>query len=618
MQGWTSAARSDLGRTERKTMRTKLLWGLVSGGLLVIALAISACGSGSSGTSSASIENKFPPPTSAPDGAQKGGDLTVLAAGDVDYIDPGAAYYQFSYMVDSATQRQLLSWAPEDVQKPSPDLATGDPQISDDGLTITFDLQSGIKFSPPVNREVVCDDFKYSIERALLPGVANGYVGTYLRDVTGLVDAQKAATQDPTKAPDIKGITCPDDQTLVIKLDKTSSAGVIKALSLPVGSPVPRDYAAKYDAENPSTYGTHQVATGPYMIENSSSGELTGYTSGKEIKLIRNPNWDPETDFRPAYLDSVTVQEGFSDTDSATKKILAGDAQVNGDFSLDATSLKLAATQYPDQLTLTPSGGNRYISLNTTEPPFDDVNVRKAVIAASNRTDLRNTRGGSLAGPVATHYLPPGIPGFEEAGGVEGPDLDFLQNPEGDMQVAEDYMKKAGFDSGKCEGDCDVTMVGDDAPPGSDTATVFKDQLEQLGFNVSYQKVAHDVMYTKFCNVPKNEPDVCPNVGWIKDFQDPQGVLQETFAGDSIVSSNNSNWPLLNDPAINKAINQAVYIDDPDARAEAWGKIDDQITAVAPAVPWVWDNQANIESADVAGVINQYNANWDLSFTSLK
>jgi peptide/nickel transport system substrate-binding protein len=75
---------------------------------------------------------------------------------------------------------------------------------------------------------------------------------------------------------------------------------------------------------------------------------------------------------------------------------------------------------------------------------------------------------------------------------------------------------------------------------------------------------------------------------------------------------------LLDDPAINKAMNQAIYIDDPAARAEAWGKIDDQIMEQAPAVPWVWDNQANIESGDVAGVINQFNANWDLSFTSLK
>ena len=160
-------------------------------------------------------------------------------------------------------------------------------------------------------------------------------------------------------------------------------------------------------------------------------------------------------------------------------------------------------------------------------------------------------------------------------------------------------------------------MVGDDSPPGSDTAEVFKDQLDQLGFNVTFQKVAHDIMYTKFCNVPKSMPDVCPNVGWIKDCQDPQCILQPTFNGGSIVESNNSNWPLLDDPAINKAMDQAVYVDDPTERAQTWGDLDDQIMAQAPAVPWVWDNQWNIESGNVAGVINLFNANWDLSFTSL-
>jgi peptide/nickel transport system substrate-binding protein len=592
---------------------------------IVVALAalsavVSACGGNGNGSGSATNtpESQFPAPTAAPSDAAKGGDLRVLTVGDVDYIDPGAAYYQFSYMVTSATQRQLLSWAPADTAQPTPDIATNQPTISDNGKTITYHLQSGIKFSPPVNREVTCDDFKYAIERAMLPGVANGYIGLYFTDLVGFADAQKAVEQTPTKAPDISGITCPDDQTLEIKLTDTSELGVIGALGLPIGSPVPRDYAEKFDAENPSTYGDHQVATGPYMIENDADGELTGYTSGKEINLVRNPNWDASTDFRPAYLDSIDIQEGFTDTDSSSKKILAGDGYVNGDFGLDATSLKLAATQYPQQLTLTPSGGNRYVTLNTTTPPFDDINVRKAVVAASNRTDLRNTRGGELAGPVETHIIPPGIPGFEEAGGLDGPDLDFLSNPNGDLALATEYMKKAGFDSGKCEGsDCEVSMVGDDAPPGSNTAEVFKDQLEQLGFRVDFQKVDHSTMITKFCGVPKNEPDICANFGWLKDFQDPQSMLQNTFSGDAIVPSNNSNWPLIDDPAINKAIHDAVYVDDRDARAEAWGKVDDMVMAQAVAVPWVWDNQSNIESANVNGVINLFNANWDLSFTSL-
>ena len=94
--------------------------------------------------------SKFPPPTAPPDNAQKGGQLNVLASGDVDYIDPGAAYYQFTYMVTSATQRPLLGWQPDDVENPTPDLAEGEPTISSDNKTLTFKIKSGIKYSPPL------------------------------------------------------------------------------------------------------------------------------------------------------------------------------------------------------------------------------------------------------------------------------------------------------------------------------------------------------------------------------------------------------------------------------------------------------------------------------------
>ena len=400
------------------------------------------------------------------------------------------------------------------------------------------------------------------------------------------------------------------------------AATLTQALSLPVSAPVPEDYARPFDAENPSTYGQHVTFTGPYMVENDNTGELTGYTPGKEIKLVRNPNWDPDTDFRPAYLDSVEFQEGFEDTASASRKILSGGASVNGDFTPPPNVLKEAATEPEEegQLTLTPSGGNRYIALNTTEPPFDDLNVRKAVLANADRTALRNTRGGELIGPVATHFIPPELPGFEEAGGLEGdPAHDFLATPEGDPQLAADYMRKAGFESGKCEGpDCNITMVGDGAPPAKDAAEVARSQLEELGFEVDLQLVSFSVMYTKFCSVPEQTPNVCPNVGLIKDFNDPAALIDVGFNGESINPENNSNFPMLDDPDVNEALTDLQVTNDPEERAQAWGEVDTQITGLAPAIPWVWDSQANIRSADVAGVINKFNANWDLAYTSLE
>jgi peptide/nickel transport system substrate-binding protein len=591
---------------------------VICGVLALLGLALASCGSDSD-ESASETAGKFPPPTAAPDDAKKGGTLEVIAASDVDYLDPGAAYYQFTYMVSSASQRALMSWQPDDVEQPTPDLADGEPTVSSDNKTVTYKIKPGIKYSPPlgggegVSRDVTSADVKYAIERSLLPGVSNAYAGIYFKAIDGFSEAEAAVGKNPTTVPDISGIQTPDDQTIVFKLDQPQALRVQGALSLPVSAPVPEEYAKQYDSENPSGYGEHQLATGPYYV--------TNYQPGKNITMERNPNWDASTDWRPAYLDEIDIQEGFTDTVSAGKKILTGSDQVNGDFSSEPQTLKLSATKYPDQLALTPSGGNRYVALNTSKPPFDDINVRKAVVAGSDREALRATRGGPLTGPVATHFIPPDLLGFEEAGGLAGPqgsEFDFVQNTKGDANLAASYMKKAGFSSGKCEGsDCSITMVADNTPPGSNTAQVVKDQLSQLGFKVDLQSVTHDVMYTKFCGVPKNTPNVCPNVGTIKDFNDPSAILDIPFNGQAIVPSNNANWPLLNVKSINDALDNVASINDPQEAAEAWGKIDDQITAQAPAIPWIWDDQANIRSSDVAGVINKFNANWDVSYTSL-
>jgi hypothetical protein len=97
-------------------------------------------------------------------------------------------------------------------------------------------------------------------------------------------------------------------------------------------------------------------------------------------------------------------------------------------------------------------------------------------------------------------------------------------------------------------------------------------------------------------------------------------MIEMPFNGGTITGSptNNANQAQLNDPAINSDRAAAKLITDPTARAAEDGKIDDLIIAQAPAIPWDWDYEANVNSANARAVINEFNGLDDLAFTSIK
>ena len=105
------------------------------------------------------------------------------------------------------------------------------------------------------HREITAADYEYAIERAVLPGVANGYQSLYISDIVGYEEAVKAGQKDPTGgAPDMEGVTAIDDSTLEIQMDEPSAYTVEDHVARHLGSR-PEVYAAEFDAENPSTYG---------------------------------------------------------------------------------------------------------------------------------------------------------------------------------------------------------------------------------------------------------------------------------------------------------------------------------------------------------------------------
>jgi peptide/nickel transport system substrate-binding protein len=576
-------------------------------GVSACTFVVAACG-GSSGGGGSSKSTSSGGAAAAPSlsglanvksaqGQAKGGTLNVVSNEGWSHLDPGQAYFQIDYLVTYATQRPLYSYKPEGGAA-TPDLAAGPPQISSDGKTVTVKIKPNVKYSPPVNRAVTSADVKYAFERDFNPNVPNGYAAGYYP----IVGAAKA------KGGPISGIATPDDTTIVFHLTKDFGATFAQSLTLPGSVPVPKDYAGKFDKSNPPKYDsdpTVQAFTGPYMIQS--------YQPDRSVTLVRNPNWDASTDYRPAYADKIVWKAGGDPNVLARQTLNSPDLLMADDPT--APVLKTAYQTKKPQLSIAPLG-NYYASLNTQVPPFNNLNLRRAVVAATSRQAYLSVRGGTLVGQVATHFLGPTDPAFKAAGGVNGFGFDFLKNPAGDLTVAKKYMKAAGYPSGKYTGGKTVQIVGSNADPGPKEMQVMQNALQSLGFKTTIKPVPQQTMYSKFCGFVKAHITSCPTAGWIADFPDPYAYLYVPFSGKAIVPVGNVNWAELNDPKINAAMESASAIKDHDQRMQAWANVDKMITSAAPAVPMIWASNALVKGSQVKGVLDTWNDDWDLSFSA--
>ncbi|MBV9536670.1 MAG: hypothetical protein JO321_14800 [Solirubrobacterales bacterium] len=535
-----------------------------------------------------------------------GGTLHVITAEAWEHLDPGASYFQIDYLVEYATQSPLYMFTPTSPTKPVPLLASGQPTVSPDGKTVTVHIKSGWKFSPPVNRTVTSKDVAFAFERMYNANVVNGYAAGYFP----IVGAKTAPGDRP-----IPGISTPNNTTIVFHLTKPFAGTMVKALTLPGTSAVPANYAplAKADKSSPSTWDSNppsQVFTGPYMIKS--------YSAGRSMTLVRNPNWSRSLDgVRPAYADTIVWSAG-NDPTVAARQTLASSNLLMADTP-PSPVLQTAYQSHKKQLSVAPLG-IYYAALNTQVPPFNNINLRKAVIAMQNRNAYLLDRGGKLVGHVATGFIYPEVPGFAQAGGNAGGGQDFVSHPGGDKTVACKYMKLAGYPNCKYTGKYgqygSVLIVGSNASPGPQEMQTVQSGLNALGFKTTIKAVPQQTMYSKFCGYVKAHITVCPTAGWIEDFPDPYAALFIPFSGQAIVPINNSNWPLLNDPKVNAALNTDAGITNQAARLKAFAQVNKMIVNDAPAIPEVWSDNALLEGTKVKGVLDPWNDDWNLAFSA--
>ncbi len=177
----------------------------------------------------------------APSSITRGGvyRVGVSTFGNTDGLDLTGEYGIPGWGVLDAVQRTLVTFrfAPGDAgTQLVPDLATSIPTPSKDGLTYTFQLKPGIKFGPPLNRDITSADVAYAFERLNTKPLVAEYGFYFFGVIAGM-------TGSAPKPGPISGIDTSDPNTIVFHLTHPTGDFLYR-LTLPATAPIPAEVAA--------------------------------------------------------------------------------------------------------------------------------------------------------------------------------------------------------------------------------------------------------------------------------------------------------------------------------------------------------------------------------------
>ncbi|MEU3185288.1 ABC transporter substrate-binding protein [Streptomyces sp. NPDC006923] len=529
---------------------------------------------------------------------QKGGTLSVLNSDPQSDFDPARLYTSGGGNVPSLVFRTLTTRNRENGaagNKVVPDLATDTGRPNADATEWTYTLKEGLKFED--GTPITSADIKYGIERSFAAELSGG--APYLRDwLIGGADYQ-----GPYK--DKKGldsIETPDARTIVFKLNKPEGDFPFLATATQF-APVPKakDTGAKYEE--------HPVSSGPYkVVKNEGDGE--------HLVLERNPNWSEKTDAeRHAYPDKIDVKAGL---DSAvinqrlTTSSGADAAAITTDTNLGPAEL----AQIGNDKALSARVGTghfgytNYLAFNPKVKPFDNPKVRQAISYAINRTSVINAAGGSALAEPATTFLP-----NQKAFGYTPYDH-FPAGKTGDPAKAKELLKEAGYPNGLTISLTHSTEQNRETSP--EVATAVQEALKQAGITVKLVGLETNAFNEARWTI-KNGPGFFIS-RWGADWPSGGPFLAPIFDGRQIVKDGaNFNHAQLNDPAVNKEIDEINKLTDPEAAALRWGALDKKIGEQALDVPLFHPVYKRLVGKDVKNVvISDWTGVLDISQVSVK
>jgi peptide/nickel transport system substrate-binding protein len=536
-------------------------WGMGSRGaalVVTVLLAAGACGGGGGGGDSGGGKG--------PSGSIVIGTTESLQ----NSFDPAQAYdYLGSEVVFNAAET-LVTYAP-DAAEPSPKLAASMPEVSPDGLTYTFVLRAGVKFSDgtPLDAAAV----KFSLERARNFGAKDSEAAGFL--LSG-----------------IRSIAVPDPGRVIISLSQPNVT-FLSRLAYSVASIVsPTAYANNVLAGNedgPAVTAKYKtdtiVGSGPYRI--------VAYKERESVDFEANPTYwgaQPKT---------KRIRVRLFDKSSALKLALQNNEVDVAFRSLQPDENAFFKNRPGFSLVEGKGSGIRYLVFNVTAKPWDDPNLRRALAAAIDRKAVVDEVFKGSATALAS--MVPGTfatsePTWEQLYGAGAPPPTTATKgapvPSGKTLV-DKYLSAAG----KATGTVPVDLWYSPTHYGDTEAAVAEVIARSLEATKRFTVKVRNVEWAEYGKKRKDGTMPVFLMGWFPDYLDPDDYL-EPFSDPSIFDP--AKW---DDSKMLELVHTEQRVRDPEMRAAALRSAQAYMAEQVPYVPIFQSAQFAATSDKVTGVV---------------
>ena len=438
-------------------------------------------------------------------------------------------------------------------------------ETSEDGLTWTFHLRDGLKWSD--GSDLTANDFVYSWKRVCDPMVAAPYAETVLSMVEGY---DKAIEGDL----DALQVAATDDNTLVVTLSAPCSYfGSLAAFA--TLSPV-QQATVEANGDAWATKAETYISNGPFYVSD--------WVPGSYIMMTKNPYyWNADA----IKLDGIKWNL-IEDSNAAYSAYQTGEVLMIKDVPTEEIpSLKENADFYVD-----PIIGTYYLSMNIDREPFNNADVRKALSLAIDRDYVANTLMQGTYSPAGNLMGP----GWIDTDGKQfkdnangGKEYIDTTNYEADLEEAKQLLADAGYPNG--EGFPTITYSTNDAGYHKVVAEYLQQAWAELGIDLQVDIVE----WASFTPMRRNgDYDVARN-GWVGDYSDPSNML------DLFYSTNGNNDGKFNNADYDAALELSRTTLDAAERSTALHNAEDVLMEEAGCIPVAYYNDFWLQSDKITG-----------------